>query len=174
MEQKTKVCCGCCRPNCPHQDVHLHSQQRTSQMWPWHLPHSNENSQFGVSKCSKCKTHPTHYIEFWRLIILLCSGKKGNKYHRRFSLAVHSVSELWSEAICSALRHFGLGIGHPRGAFCVFIYQNGELWALKHVKTESRVTSESDFDFPEYLKALHDTSFQIVDVLKGTLMLEIN
>lgn len=114
MEQKSKAWCGCCRPNYPHQDVHLHSQKRASQMWTWHLPHGNENSQFGVSKSSKCRTHPADFINILKVYRFIVFTEKRQKFHRPFSLTVHPVPEY--EVICSALLHFSLGIGEPHGS----------------------------------------------------------
>lgn len=102
-----------------------------------------------VSVNAASKTHPTHYIRILRIshFTVFKEKKRQNKYHRRFSLAVHSVSGLWSEAICSALRHFGLGIGHPRGDFCVFIYQNGNcgLCSMWRQKAELHLNQTSAF-----------------------------
>lgn len=88
MEQEPKVCSGCYRPNCFHQDVHLQSQKTASQMWTLHLPHGNENLQFGVSKCRK---HPADFISILKEYHFTVFKEKRQKYHRQFSLTVHPV-----------------------------------------------------------------------------------
>lgn len=128
MKQESKVCCGCCRPNCPYQDVHLQSQKRASQMWTVHLPYGNENLPFGVSKCSKCGKHPADFISILKEYHFTVFKEERQKYHWRFSLTVHPV--LGYEVICSALWHFRLGIGHLTGVCYIFIYTNVELWTL--------------------------------------------
>lgn len=90
IEQNSKVYCGCHGPHCPYQICPIHSQ-KSSQIWIWYLPHGNENSRFGVSKCSKCGTHPTDFISIPKVYHFTLFKGKRQKYCRQFSLAVHPV-----------------------------------------------------------------------------------
>lgn len=59
-------------------------------MWTWHLPHGNENSQFSVSKFSKCGTDPTDFSSILKVYhFAVFKEKRGIS---RFSLTVHPVS----------------------------------------------------------------------------------
>lgn len=69
----------------------LHSQKRTSQVWTWYLTHGNENSQFGVSKCSKCRIYPTDFISIPKVYHFTLFKERRQKYRRQFSLADRPV-----------------------------------------------------------------------------------
>lgn len=131
MEQKSKACCGCYRPNCPHQDVHLHNQQRASQMWPWHLPQGNENSQLGVSKCIKCRTHSTSCIRILKFYhFTVFKGKKGRRNITEDFCCLSSLFQGIKWSYFFSIKTFQFRYWIPHGSLLCIYFQTVELWTL--------------------------------------------